>query len=361
MQLSKIRDIFGAIGLLILFVFSIVSFLVESDKSLLPSKLMNTYTNLLCSSLVAGCFLVANYVSSYLFSVKIDRELRQWKSVSIFVVAIIISDITLIFSTHAKVQDISGLHQSLNVLKLVGVATSIVNSNLLNHFPEDHLSTIRLSSAMSLFLVITGQTLRLWSQLDTNDLQYLLGLISLCFTVTGTCLFGYSCFALYKPLWLLMNEPTFYTEKLKTEFARITALMIYLFSSALVHFIFTVEVLLATLALQIALFYFLNGLLLYQYQKEIEEKDMKLLERMDLTRYISHEMRTPLNSAAIGLSMAQGIAEDIKCALKNTFENISKGGNERIFKDRSCRYGDRAGEYSFTGARLMHCCSGYIG
>lgn len=314
-NLTRFHDYFRWLGGFLMLLLSFMSFYDNSEsyssRSFIYSHSYSTWLH--SSLLVTGCIFI-NCLIEFSYRAKTEQEDRRSKSNLILLGSFISFDLIILLSANIEYKKVEELQHSFNIAKLFFIAVSIMSTHLLNHFPTDRSNYVKFSSTISLVMITTGQALLTFniSQLSSNIL----------FAIASFS-FGCSCSFLFLPLWMVISEPVYHTIELKTEFTRISFLMVYLFVNTILHFTVSGDEILVTPILQIMLSIFLLLLSTYYYRKMLEEKEQKLQERMDLMRYISHEMRTPLNSAAIGLAMGLAVAVDLQVALTNALEVYS--------------------------------------
>lgn len=232
-----------------------------------------------------------------------------------------------------------------------------MSTNLLFYFPPENLLIIRSSSLVSVSLVILSQVFYIVSASLVQQSIYI-DLTSLCCLLLAALIFAFSCAYLLLPLLVLINESDFHSIEHKTEFYRITTLVLFFVIISVLHFTISKEALFASYILQILLFTFLNGQRTHQYRLSWEENEQKLLERLDMMRYISHEMRTPLNSAAIGLSMGLSISVELETSLRSSLDELiaeKKAKSERF--ELVKRYVDLASDLVNTVTEIQDSCT----
>lgn len=212
-------------------------------------------------------------------------------------------------------------YNALNSAKLVGICGSMLCTvSFDEYFEVNDKWWYNLLSTCFLICLLLGEITLLFSNISYDDTQIRLYRVSsACILLGVICLF-LTVYKLFKALWAQISQWSFTSHILRAEFCRVVALLLFCVPSLIIQLVIRNSGLIFNLGLQVLLIYFLTVLPVRTSKLTAKEERRKLEVRLDLLRYVSHEMRTPLNSAMLGLQMAMDNAKE----LETSYERLNR-------------------------------------
>lgn len=275
---------------------------------------------------------------------------KQWISEFLLILMLIVPDI-IILVTFNKGQKLNPSFITLTEAKMVGIVGSLLSSiqfdSVLSR-EDSKLFDLLLVSITPLYLL--GKILLLLNRLNEKP-SLILYFFGISMHGLGNLVIATALGILIRSLWPQISAWTFHSYEVRADFCRMCALLIYGGTGAVLLFSDYPQFI---LILQVSLVYFLTVISSRTFKLIAKEKERKLDEKLDLIRYISHEMRNPLNSASLGISLALDNAHNIK----NSVETLTYlvGASNHISGCNGCLEKSKENEKSDDNERIP-CCS----